>query len=104
MTFPLSASDDTTRLLDAVRDSIRLQIILLLGKGKALNVTEIAGHFRISRPAISHHLKVLKDAGIVRSEKTGQEIYYRVDVNRVVSGLHHIADLIENCCPSEQTK
>ncbi len=101
MTLPLSPSDDTTRLLDGIRDSARLEIILLLGKSKAMNVTEIASHFKISRPAISHHLKVLKDAGIVRSEKTGQEIYYRLDADRVVSGLRRIADMIENCCPPE---
>ena len=101
MAFPLSSSDDTTRLLDGIRDRARLEIILLLGKSKSMNVTEIASHFRISRPAVSHHLKVLKDAGIVRSEKTGQEIYYRLDADRVVSGLRRIADWIESCCPPE---
>ena len=104
MTLTLRNFDDTSRLLDAVRDSARMDIILLLGKNRSMNVTEIASHFRISRPAISHHLKVLKDAGIVRSEKTGQEIYYRLDANRVVTGLRQIADMIENCCPPEQGK
>jgi len=98
------ASDETTRLLDGIRDSARLEIIMLLGKNNAMNVTEIASHFRISRPAISHHLKVLKDAGIVRSEKIGQEVFYRLDANRVVTGLRQIADMIENCCPPEKSR
>ncbi len=102
MALPFSSPDDLTRLLDAIRDSARLEIILLLGRSKAMNVTEIASHFHISRPAISHHLKVLKDAGIVRSEKAGQEIYYRVDIARIVSGLRQIADQIESCCPPEK--
>jgi DNA-binding transcriptional ArsR family regulator len=101
MTLTFSSPDDTTRLLDGIRDPARLEIILLLGQSKAMNVTDIASHFHISRPAISHHLKVLKDAGILRSEKVGQEIFYRLDANRVISGLRRMADMIENCCPSE---
>lgn len=92
------STEDAMRLLDGVRDPNRMEIIFLLGKGKPLNVGEIASQFNISRPAVSHHLKVLKDAGIVRSEKTGQEIYYRLDRDRIVSGLRLIADTIEGCC------
>ena len=90
---------DAMRLLDGIRDPIRWEIVLLLGRGKAMNVGEITAEFRISRPAISHHLKVLKDAGMVRSEKTGQEIYYHLDRERIIAGLRQIADSIESCCP-----
>ena len=92
---------DSLRLLDGVRDPIRMEIILLLGKDSPMNVGDIASQFRISRPAISHHLKVLKDAGIVQSEKNGQEVYYSLDRARIVAGLRQIADMIENCCPSD---
>ena len=66
-----------------------------------MNVGEITSQFRLSRPAISHHLKVLKDAGIVKSQKTGQEVHYRLDRARIVAGLRMIADAIEGCCPPE---
>lgn len=92
------STEDAMRLLDGVRDPNRLEIIFLLGKNKPMNVGEISAHFHISRPAISHHLKVLKDAGIVRNEKIGQEIYYRLDRQVIVAGLRMIADAIENCC------
>jgi DNA-binding transcriptional ArsR family regulator len=62
-------------------------------------VGEIAAQFHVSRPAISHHLKVLKDAGMVISERTGQEIYYHLDRGRIIDGLRQIADAIESCCP-----
>ena len=75
-----------------------INITLLLG---AFCAALLSRQFRISRPAISHHLKVLKDAGIVRSEKIGQEIYYRLDAARVIAGLRQIADTIESCCPPE---
>jgi ArsR family transcriptional regulator len=99
MTTRPAAMNDTMRLLDGVRDSVRMEIILLLAKSSPMNVTDISARFKISRPAVSHHLKVLKDAGIVRSEKTGQEIFYRLDAPRVITGLRQIADMIENCCP-----
>ena len=91
-------AEGAQRLLDGMRDPNRMEIIFLLGKGKPLNVNEITTQFHISRPAISHHLKVLKDAGIVHSEKIGQEIYYRLDRERIVAGLRLIADEIEHCC------
>jgi len=101
MNLSLAHPEDLMRLLDGVRDPVRMEIILLLGQSKAMNVTDIAARFRISRPAISHHLKVLKDAGILRSEKLGQEVFYRLDAARVIAGLRQIADTIENCCPPE---
>jgi DNA-binding transcriptional ArsR family regulator len=97
----ISFPADSQRLLDSIRDPVRMDIILLLGKASPMNVGDIASQFRISRPAISHHLKVLKDAGIVLSEKNGQEIYYRLDRAHLVAGLRMIADIIENCCSSD---
>jgi ArsR family transcriptional regulator, arsenate/arsenite/antimonite-responsive transcriptional repressor len=97
--------DGAMRLLDGVRDPNRLEIIFLLGKGTPMNVGEIAERFKISRPAISHHLKVLKDAGILRSEKSGQEVYYHLNRDVIVAGLRSIADAIESCClPGREQK
>jgi len=97
-------TDETIRLLDGVRDPNRIEIIFLLGEGGAMNVGDIAAQFHISRPAISHHLKVLKDAGIVRSEKIGQETYYQLDRKVLVDGLRRFADAVENCCKDLPSK
>lgn len=96
-------TDDMMRLLDGVRDPHRLEIIFLLGKNNPMNVSEISAQFHISRPGISHHLKVLKDARIVSSEKIGQEVYYRLDREWIVAGLRKIADAIEDCCIPSST-
>lgn len=97
-------NDQAKRLLDGVRDPTRMEIILLLGQNQPLNVGEIASRFKVSRPAISHHLKVLKDAGIVINEKNGQEMFYHLDRQRIVDGLRWIADSIENnCCQSSKS-
>lgn len=88
-------NEDLTRVLAATSDPVRLEIIFLLDGTERLNVGEIASHFHLSRPAISHHLKVLKDAKVLRSEKHGQEIFYRLDFERVVLALRALADKIE---------
>lgn len=85
-------------LMDGLRDPIRMEIIFLLAEKNSLNVTDIASRFKVSRPAISHHLKVLKDAGIVSSTKTGQEVIYCLERLQIINGLRQIADNLENCC------
>lgn len=80
------------RFLDALGDPVRLQLLSLLGDQGRRNVGELAGNFRLSRPAISHHLRVLKDAGILDSEKVGQEVYYRLERERIVARLRALAD------------
>jgi ArsR family transcriptional regulator, arsenate/arsenite/antimonite-responsive transcriptional repressor len=84
--------------ISAVTEVTRCQIILFLGKKGRVCVNDITSNFKISRPAISHHLKVLKNCGIVESEKVGQEIYYFVVRKNIVDTLRKLADYIENCC------
>src|SRR5215212_1257190 len=83
-----------TRFFTALGDPIRLQILLLL-RDKPLNVGEIAERFAISRPAISHHLRVLKDAAILDSEKAGQEVYYSLNVAFIAAELRTMAEKLE---------
>ena len=65
-------------LFKALNDETRRQIVELLKKGD-LTAGEIADHFAISKPSISHHLDLLKQADIVSSEKKGQFIYYSLN-------------------------
>jgi len=85
-----------TRFLTALGDPARLQLLYLLGGQGRRNVGEIASQFRLSRPAISYHLKVLKDAGVLDSEKVGQEVYYWLARDRVVANLRALADTAAN--------
>ncbi|MFD1737175.1 ArsR/SmtB family transcription factor [Bacillus salitolerans] len=91
--------EEILRLLDAVSDPIRTQLIFLIGQHGRMNVTDITAHFALSRPAISHHLKVLKDAGALSSNKKGQEVFYELNRRQVVTALRTLADSIEGCCP-----
>ena len=62
----------------ALNDETRRQIVELLKNGD-MTAGEIADHFEISKPSISHHLDLLRQADIVSSVKQGQFIYYSLN-------------------------
>ncbi len=63
----------------ALGDPVRLQLVDVLGKHAGrVCVCELVPLFELSQPTVSHHLKVLRDAGIVGSERQGLWAYYYV--------------------------
>ena len=62
-------------IFKALNDVTRREILELL-KVKDLSAGEIADHFNISKPSISHHLDILKRADLITFEKNGQFIIY----------------------------
>ncbi|MCI0636151.1 MAG: metalloregulator ArsR/SmtB family transcription factor [Actinobacteria bacterium] len=69
---------NTARAFDALGDPTRRAVFEVL-RGGAQPVGEIARHLPVSRPAVSQHLRVLKEAGLVRDRKQGTRRLYRVD-------------------------
>lgn len=65
-------------IFKALNDPTRREILDLL-KEKDLTAGEIADKFNISKPSISHHLDLLRQAGLVVSAKEGQFIYYSLN-------------------------
>lgn len=65
-------------LFKALNDTTRREILELLKK-KDLSAGEIADRFNISKPSISHHLDLLKQAGLVEAVKEGQYIFYSLN-------------------------
>ena len=75
----------TTNALDAwalLGDASRRAIIERLSEGPC-TVTELANHMPISRPAVSQHLKVLRDAGVVQDAQRGRHRVYSIDAQRL---------------------
>lgn len=64
--------------LEALSDPTRRQIVELLADGER-NAGEIAGHFSVSRPAVSRHLRVLREHGLVQARQEGQQRVYSLD-------------------------
>jgi ArsR family transcriptional regulator len=65
-------------IFKALNDVTRREILELL-KVKDLSAGEIADHFNISKPSISHHLDILKRADLITFEKSGQFIIYSIN-------------------------
>jgi len=65
-------------LFKALNDATRREILEMLKKGD-LTAGDIADQFSMSKPSISHHLDLLKQAGLVESLKQGQYIYYSLN-------------------------
>ena len=66
------------KLWSALSDKTRRDILVLLHK-KDMNAGEIADNFKISKPSISHHLSILREAQLVYSHKEGQTIIYSLN-------------------------
>jgi DNA-binding transcriptional ArsR family regulator len=81
-----------TRFFAALGDATRQQILLIFEPDEEICVNEIARLFKLSRPAISHHLKVLRNAGLLECEKRGKEVYYRVNYPYCVEVLRNVLE------------
>ena len=56
----------------------------------------------MSSPAVSHHLRLLKSCGLVRSIRRGKEVYYKASDTVASDLLHHMIEkMVELSCPSE---
>jgi ArsR family transcriptional regulator, arsenate/arsenite/antimonite-responsive transcriptional repressor len=80
---------------EALGDPTRRAILRLLRKGSR-TAGEIADEFHLSKPTLSHHFKVLRAAGLVRSERRGTSIVYTLQSN-VLEDL--AAELLELAQP-----
>lgn len=79
-------------LFKALSDPTRRKIINML-REKDLTAGEIADAFDISKPSISHHLDLLKQAGIVLAEKEGQYIRYSLNATVFEDMLSWVLDI-----------
>ena len=76
----------------ALSDANRRKIIELLKK-KEMTAGEIAQHFNVSKPTISEHLKTLKNADLIESEKSGQFITYFLNTSVLEDFLSHMINI-----------
>lgn len=76
----------------ALGDPVRLRLVSLIGarEGGEVCVCDLTSAFDLSQPTISHHLKVLREAGLIDSERRGTWVYYRL----VPAALERMAGLL----------
>ncbi len=63
----------------ALGDPTRQKMLTLLEDGGELCVADLASHFAMTQPSVSHHLRILKEAGLVTADKRGKEVYYTIN-------------------------
>jgi DNA-binding transcriptional ArsR family regulator len=91
------------KMLAALGDETRLHMItamMQMGQGGGVRVGEITMRTNLSRPAVSHHLQILKDAGLVRVRREGTRNYYYLDADaqaltRLIQMLSHARDIVQ---------
>ena len=76
----------------AMSDEYRQQLIMDIAEAgkEGINVSNLSAKSSLSRPAISHHLKVLKESGLIKPKKIGTQIFYQLNLSenfRTVSEL-----------------
>src|SRR5262245_46515899 len=78
----------------ALGDEHRQRILLTFEKDERLTVRQIAEVATLSRPAVSHHLKILRDAGVLEAERAGREVYLRVNREVLEQTLSTVLDYV----------
>jgi len=71
------AASNLSSTLKAIADPARLRILSVLGSRGEACVCDLTDPLDLSQPTVSHHMRVLHDAGIVERERRGKWVYYR---------------------------
>jgi ArsR family transcriptional regulator, arsenate/arsenite/antimonite-responsive transcriptional repressor len=91
---PLSAeaAGELAGKLKALSDPVRLRLLSVVASrsGDEACVCDLSAGIEVGQPTISHHLKVLKTAGLLTSERRGSWVYYRV----IPEALHQLSQLL----------
>ena len=90
------------KILIALGDEMRQHLILVMmqsGDCNGMRVNDIASKTSLSRPAVSHHLQLLKDAGIVKMRREGTKNYYYFDADmesfdQLIQMLKHAKEIM----------
>jgi ArsR family transcriptional regulator len=83
------------KVFEALASIPRRKILAYLAHAE-LSAGEIASRFEMSKPAVSQHLSVLENAGLISSEKRGQFVYYRLVPDNLTNTLH---GFVQEVCP-----
>jgi ArsR family transcriptional regulator len=80
----------------ALGDEHRQRIMLTFERGERLTVGQIADVSTLSRPAVSHHLKILRAAGVIEAEKIGKEVFLRVNREMLEETFGTVLDYVRD--------
>ncbi len=84
---------DMAQILTLAGNEVRLKILLLLQVEEKLCVCDLSEILEMKIPAVSQHLRKMKDAGLVYTEREGTVVYYQINPDRKPT-LEHILNLV----------
>lgn len=84
---------DTAAVFKALSDETRLRILKAISHMNEMCECNIVPVFGLSQPTISYHLKVLREAGLITSERRGQWVYHRVSDKKVLAAVRQLSEL-----------
>ena len=93
---PALSVDRAQPLLRALAEPIRLQVVLALQDGERC-VCDLTGDLDLAQSKLSFHLKVLKEAGLIRARQEGRWIYYRLDPAALTALQDWLGQLAAGC-------
>jgi ArsR family transcriptional regulator len=82
---------NTVDFAKALADETR-QKIMALCCCQEISVNDIVSQLDVAQPTVSHHLKILRQAGLVRATRRGKEIYYSLNQDRLAQGCCQVAE------------
>lgn len=83
-------------VFSALGDEHRQRILLLFEPDEALNISQIVAVAPLGRTAVTHHLRVLREAGILTSFKSGKEVFFQIDKEYLLDALTRVRDYVED--------
>ena len=78
---------------EGVGDPKRLKLLYLVAE-RSYNVTELTEALEVSQPTVSHHLRILRERGMVRTERKGTSIYYSLGDPRILQAMDIMRDFV----------
>jgi DNA-binding transcriptional ArsR family regulator len=88
---------DCSLIFNALGDPSRQDILIMLEAEGPLNVLQITERLNLARPTVSHHLKILSNAGLLKANKKSREIYYESDWDDSSKKLKKFMKMLWDC-------
>jgi ArsR family transcriptional regulator, arsenate/arsenite/antimonite-responsive transcriptional repressor len=83
------------RVFSALGDEQRQRILLMFEHGEELTIKNIFEACPLSRTAVAHHIRVLREAGVLTAEKRGKEVFLKPQPEAVLHALDRLRDYVE---------
>jgi DNA-binding transcriptional ArsR family regulator len=86
---------DNARIFMALGDEHRQRILLCFEKDERINIKQMVDISPLSRTSVNYHLRILKEAGLLQSEKVGKEVFYWVNKKILMDALQDVMDYLK---------